>query len=229
MIKSYTVLIFLIAIIAFNTFFTYSAFAASSDECNMFQVTFDCDLSGWMKLILGDIAIAASLALFLHYLAHRSNMKIEENSKAIKNNSESIQKILTNQQETRKRRQIYVIQSFKNHLGALLLCIGIINKFPENLVQNENNNQNDMFHKSIYKNKEFESILQRSQNTLNLSIDVIDPMLIEQIEQFLIIVEQKVSQNIQNKKPLDYDNLKNNIMQLTKRLNDYSDVGGILK
>ena len=83
------------------------AFAGVSvEDCSMFQITLDCDLSGWMKLIIGDIAIAASLALFLHYLAHRSNAKIELNSKAIKKNSITIQKILTDQQDTKLRIRI---------------------------------------------------------------------------------------------------------------------------
>ncbi len=200
-----------------NTFLIYPAFAVSSEGCNMFEITFDCDLSGWMKLILGDIAIAATLAIFLHYLVHRSNTKIEENSNAIKSNSVAIQKIITEQEGIRKRRKIYVIQSLKNHFSSLLLCVGIVNKFPDV-------SSNTLVERS----KELESISQRIQNTLNLSIDVLDPMFVEQIEKFLTTVEQ-IAHNIQENKSWNYDSIKDNIAQMTKRLNKYSDTDDIIK
>ncbi len=216
----------IIAAIIHITILTNWAFAVSPsvEECNMFEVTISCDLSGWMKLILGDITIAAGLALFLHYLAHRSNAKIEQNNQAIKNNSIAIQKILTEQQNTKLRRQTYVIQSFKNQFNVLLLCIGIINRFQNS----ENNYQKNSEHDTP-KSVEIENILHRLRNTMNLSIDVIDPMLIDQIENFLILVEHKILQNYQNNKPLDYEYLKKNIIQLTKRLNDYSESDSVLK
>jgi len=200
--KLYFTLILLIVIFTSNTFVIHSAFAVEiSDECNgMFEVRLECDLSGWMKLVLGYIAVVASLALFLHYLPHRSNLKIEQNSI-------NIQKIITKEQETRKRRRIYVIHSLKNHFATILLHIGLMNKFPERLP-----------HKLV----EIESVLHRTRNTLNLSIDVIDPMLVGQIEQFLVVFEQNVLQNVQAEKLSDYDKLKNDIMQLTKRLDEYS-------
>jgi len=227
--KKYFGLIFLITVFMSTTFFIHSAFAASPEECNMFEITFGCDLSGWMKLILGDIAIAASLALLLHYLAHRSNVKIEQNSKAIKNNNVSIQKILTDQQDMKNRRQTYVIQSFKNQFSSLLLCIGIIHKFQDKFISDKDVNQNNFEPKIMHGGKEIESILQRSRNTLNLSIDVIDPMLIDQIEQFTLLVEQKLLHDLQNKKSFDYEYFKNNIIQLTKRLNAYSNSDSVLK
>jgi len=195
----------------------------SFTECSPYRATFDCDLSGWMGLIFGDMLIAFSLAIFWNYLSQRNNAKIDANNQAIKNNSVFIQKIIADQQKMYQRRQTYVIQSFKNHFSALLLFIGLIHNFSENLSQNKNNYLTDVFDNDTFKNKEFENMLQKSRNTLNLSIDVIDPMLVGEIEQFFILAEQNISQNIQNKKPLDYDNLKNNIMKLTKRLNEYED------
>ncbi len=70
------------------------------------------------------------------------------------------------------------------------------------------------------------SVVHRAQNTINLSVDVIDPMLVEQIEVFLTLIEQKV---LQNKKLLDYDNIKNTITKLTSRLDEYSDGNKVLK
>ena len=227
MTKFYVVL--LLVLVLHNAFFINFAFAASPDGCDVLSLAFDCDLSGWMGLILGDMAIAASMALFLHYLAHRSNAKIEQNSKAIKNNNIAIQKILTDQQDMKNRRQVYVIQSFKNEFSSLLLCIGIIHKSQDKPTHNEDSNQNNFGSQAMQGQKEIENILRRSQNTLNLSIDVLDPMLIDQIEQFLLIVEQQLLADLQNKKSFDYKYFKNTIMHLTQRLNDYSHSDSILK
>ena len=54
-------------------------------------------------------------------------------------------------------------------------------------------------------------------------------MLFDNIENFLTIIEHTVLQNYQNNKPLDYENLKKNILQLTKRLNEYSESDSVLK
>ncbi len=223
--KSYAILIFLGVTMAFNALVIGSAFAEQDEECNLLHLSVHCDLSGWMTLILGDVMISAALAVFLHYLAYHSTIKIEQNIKATKENNVAIQKILSEQQETRTRRQIYVVQSFKNHLGSLLLCVGIINRFSGGMISDKDSPK-DTPSKGTDKRRELESILHRIQNTLSLSIDVIDPMLIEQIEQFLITIEQKV---LNSKDPLDYDGIKGNIMKLTKRLNEYASADEVLK
>lgn len=230
MLKTFTKFIFSIGTIIVITLFIFlSDFLFNSTHvCGLYSVTFDCDLSGWMGLIFGDMMISFSLALFWRYLSKRSNAKIEANSQAIKNNSVTIQKILTKQQETQHRRQTYVIQSFKNHFSALLLFIGVIENFSKNTSQNKNYKTN-LLNDPLYKTREFESILQKFQNILNLSIDVIDPMLVGQIEQFLMLAQQNVSQNIEKNTPLNHDTLKDNIIQLTNRLNDYSDIDKVLK
>lgn len=193
------------------------AFAAPVEKCDPFHLSLSCDLSSWTMLILGDILITVTLAIFLHYLSRRSNIRLEQNSQAIKETNAYIQKILTDQQGTRQRRQTYVVQAFKNHFGSLLLCIGLVSKFsgtPE---------------KSARQIRDLESILQRSRNTLNLSIDVIDPMLIEEIEKFLAMTERAILEHVQDQKPLDYDKLKSSIENLAGRLNKHSDSAEVLK
>ena len=91
------------------------AYGATTEGCGLFDLSFDCDLSGWMKLVMGDLAIGAVLALLLHYLSHRSNVKIEANAKIARENSKAIQRIIVAQEESRDRRKIYVVQTLKNH------------------------------------------------------------------------------------------------------------------
>ena len=68
-------------------------------------------MGGWMHIILGDVAIGALLAVFLHVLAHRSNLKLEHNAR-------TIQKIIEMQEEQRNRRKDYSV--FKEALEKSL-------------------------------------------------------------------------------------------------------------
>jgi len=95
--KVYLSSILLFSIFVASTFFIHSAFAEVSEECGLWIVNSECDLSGWMKLFLGDIGVGAMLAVFLHVLAHRSNVKLDANSR-------EIQKIIVSQETIRKAR-----------------------------------------------------------------------------------------------------------------------------
>lgn len=203
--------IILAVVFVFDTLFVGLSFASSMpEECDMFSISLGCDLSGWLHLILGDIGIAASLALLLHLLTHRTNTKIEQNSKATKTNSTNIQKIIADQEKIRKRRKIYVINSLKNHLNSLLLCVGLMSRFPDHTVSTL---------------KETESILYGMQNSLNLSIDVLDPMLVNQIEKFL-----KTNQmNFLQEKSWNHESLKSDVLVLVKQLNAFTELDDIIK
>jgi len=88
-------------------------------------VRLECDLSGWMKLFLGDVGVGAVLAVFLHVLAHRNNVKLDANAR-------EIQKIILSQESIRKARRDYAVQNVKNHLTTLVFVIGIINRLTIN-------------------------------------------------------------------------------------------------
>jgi len=62
-----------------SIFFVHSAFAAVTPGCEFFDLSPECDLSGWFHLLLGDIIIGSIvgglLALLFHRLAHRTQKK----------------------------------------------------------------------------------------------------------------------------------------------------------
>ncbi len=126
-----------------STFFIHSAFAAVSEGCGLWDVNPECDLSGWMKLFLGDVAIGAVLALLLHFFAHRSNVKLEEIST-------TIQKILDEQEFSRNRRRDYFVQSTNSSFNAVLLRLGLMNR----IVLNEKNIGSD----DLYRKLELEEV-----------------------------------------------------------------------
>jgi len=123
--KVYLASILLFSVFVASTFFIHTAFAAATPGCGFFDLSLECDLSGWMKLFMGDIAIGAFLALLLHFFSRRSNVKIEknseqlkENSEKIKDNSEKIQKILDAQEYSRNRRRDYFVESTKSSING---------------------------------------------------------------------------------------------------------------
>jgi len=101
-----------------STFFVHEAFAAGTPGCGFFEFSQECDLSGWLHLIIGDMVIGALLALLFHHLSHRTQNKLET--------------IIESQEVLRIRRKDYAVQHLKNLFNTLLFTIGIINKSTSN-------------------------------------------------------------------------------------------------
>jgi len=58
-----------------SIFFVHSAFAVAAPGCGFFDISLECDLSGWMKLFLGDILIASIVGGLLALLFHRFSIR----------------------------------------------------------------------------------------------------------------------------------------------------------
>ena len=198
------------------------AYAATSEDCGLYHLSFECDLSGWMKLVLGDLAIAATLALLLHFLAHRSNLKIEENTRITKENSKNIQKIIVAQEEARNRRKIYVVQTLKNHLSSILLGIGLMNQ----LLKSGDDDKTSKINQNEF---ELKNITSRARGTLDLSIDIFDPLLVDQIEKFLSTLESTNYKKSDLTEFPNYPSIKETIKQISTRLSESLDSDEVLK
>ena len=83
-----------------SIFFVNSAFAAATPGCGFFDLAPECDLSGWLHLLMGDILIGSIvgglLALLFHRLALRTQKKLET--------------IIESQENMRLRRKDYAAQ-----------------------------------------------------------------------------------------------------------------------
>lgn len=185
------------------------------DKCDIFELHHECDLSGWITLIYGDLLIGITLALVFHYLVSDSNKKIE--AAALKTDQ-----ILSEIKRIRDRRATYVIQALKNHFGSLLLCIGMINNFMDS---------DDEKKKSIAeaKMKDLDRILQKGQSVLDLSIDVLDPMIIEKIDKLFTSIADDASMGSGGGKISDFDQIKIKIKEITAKLDEYEHYAKILK
>ncbi len=209
--KVYIASLLLFSLFVSSTFLMHSAFAAVSEGCELFDVKLECDLSGWMKLFLGDIAVGAALAMFLHLLAHRTTLKLEANGR-------EIQKILDAQEAVRKARRDYAVQNLKNHLTTLLFVIGIINRLTINY--NSATDQKSVIYAKIKGEEErMARILQNARNTIVYSSDTLDPTLVNQLDGVCTFVGQSAIIEKEGKLELTkYEKSRSKIDEVSKKL-----------
>ena len=168
-----------------STSFVHTAFAAEGTPgCGMFEVREGCELGGWMHLIIGDVAIGALLAVFLHTLAHRSNLKLEHNAK-------TIQSIIETQEIQRNRRKDFAVFNLKNLFNHLLHVEGQVNKsvwiFNKNMVTESNTDRREWKRRIIVDEIHGEEsrvarIINSIRNNLLAANDVLEPDVVNQIE-----------------------------------------------
>jgi len=209
--KVYIASLLLFSLFVSSTFLIHSAFAAVSEGCGLFDVKLECDLSGWMKLFLGDIMVGALLALFLHILAHRTTVKLEANGK-------EIQKILNAQESVRKARRDYAVQNLKNHLTTLLFVLGIINRLTINY--NSATDQKSVIYSKIRGEEErMARILQNARNTIVYSSDTLDPTLVNQLDGVCTFIGQASVIEKEGKLELTkYEKSRRKIDEMSKKL-----------
>jgi len=218
----------------FSIFFFHAAFAAVSEGCGLFDVKPGCDLSGWMKLLMGDIGVGAFLAILLHFLTHRSNVKIEKNSEQLKENSEeikensvAIQKILDAQELSRNRRRDYLLASTKSSSNAILLRLGMMNR----IVLNEKNiDTDDQYHRLELEETTIHEIVEKARHAISLAVDILDPMLATQIDNLFTYIEQlSPSKNKEKLEFSEYEEVKEKIMHLRDRVEEFVTTKQVLK
>ena len=193
----------------------YSIQDHGDESCDIFELHHECDLSGWITLIYGDLLIGITLALVFHYMVSDSNKKIA--AAALKTD-----KVLSEMRRVHDRRKAYVIQALKNHFSSLLLCVGMINRFI---------NSDDEKKKNIAESKkqDLNKILQKSQMVLDLSIDVLDPMLVEKIQKIFTVIEDSMEESDKGM-IVNADQAKTLVKEVTEKLDEESkNIDKILK
>ncbi len=211
-----------------------SAYAAVSEGCGMFEIKAGCDLSIWMALILGEIVVGAFLAIFLHYLAHKSHMELEKDSKQLKENSEklkensiAIQKILDAQEYSSNRRRDYLLASTTSSFNAILLRLGMMNRI---VLNKENIDIGEHYSRLELEETAIHAIIEKARHTTSLAVDILDPMLATQIDNLFTYIEQlSPSKNKEKLEFSEYEKTKEKIMHLRNRLEEFVTTKEVLK
>ena len=173
--------ILVFAVIFSSIFFVHAAFAAATPGCGFFDLSPDCDLSGWLHLVFGDFIIGSVvgglLALLFHRLAHRTQKKLES--------------IIESQEVMRLRRKDYSVQHLKNLFNTLLFTVGVISKSTTNFnlaLASETRKEERLYIRSNQLSElraeeaQMGRVLQLIRNTIISSNDVLDPELVDRID-----------------------------------------------
>ena len=228
------IIIVIFAFLISPIFLFDSAYAAVSEGCGMFEIKAGCDLSIWMALILGEIVVGAFLAIFLHYLAHRSHIELEKDSKQLKENSEklkensiAIQKILDAQEYSRNRRRDYFVASTKSSINAVLLRLGMMNRI---VLNKEDIGTDDQYRRLELEETAVREVVEKVKHAISLAVDILDPMLVSQIDNLFTYIEQlSPSKNKEKLEFSEYEKSKEKIMHLKERLDEFVTTKEVLK
>ena len=221
-----TIAILVIVGFLFKAGITGAAYAAGqSSDCGMFDIKENC-MGGWMHIILGDVAIGALLAVFLHVLAHRSNLKLEHNAR-------TIQKIIEMQEEQRNRRKDYSVFNLKNLFTHMLHILGQVNKSVSNfnsfidsdMDTNEIGWRQQMMRNEIHNEENrLARVINTTRNNLLAVNDVLEPDIVNQIEGVCMYLSEIKIQETPHS-PLEfpkYDTSKKKIKYVIEKLNTYT-------
>ncbi len=210
-----------------------SAFAAVSEGCEIFEIKAGCDLSGWLKLIFG-VSIGVFLGILFHTLSHHTNLRLErnheqlkKNTQQLKENSVAIQKILDAQEYSRNRRRDYLLASTKSSSNAILLRLGMMNRI---VLNKENINTDDQYSRLELEEIAIHEIIEKVRHTTSLAVDILDPMLATQIDNLFTYIEQlSPSKNKEKLEFSEYGDVKEKIMHMRDRLEEYVTTKEVLK
>jgi hypothetical protein len=228
-IRAYGASVLFFTLFVTITFPIQTAFGAVSEGCGLWDVNPECDLSGWMKLFLGDVGVGAILAVFLHVLAHRTTQKLERNEKELRKNGEKIQKLIEAQENTRKARRDYAVQNLKNHLTTLLFVIGIVNRLTMNY--NKTTDQKSVIYSKIKGEEDrMVRIIQNARNTIVYSSDTLDPTLVNQLDGLCTFVGQLgISEKDGMLEFAKYEKSRRKIDVVTKKLASITESSPVFK
>ena len=220
--KTYLVSILFFSVFVSSTFFIHTASAVVSEGCGLWDVNPECDLSGWMKLLMGDIGVGAFLAVLLHVLAHRSKVKLEENGR-------EIQKIVESQESIRKARRDYAIQNIKNHMTTLLFVVGILNRLIINY-NSATEQQSVVYGKIKGEEERMARIIQNMRNTIVYSSDTLDPTFVNQLDGVCTFVGQSGITEKDGKLEFPkYEKNRRKIDVITKKLQSITEESPVFK
>lgn len=195
------------------------AFSQTEEKYTCSLTYFDphCSPSGWMSFILGDLVIAIALGVFLHHLGSKSYKRLVKNS-------ERIDRILKRGEESKRRLLVFNSQLLKNNFSVILMNMGLMNmalskaKTYEDIPPNIRENYDSL-----------QSVLNRTHNTIESSLDVLDPLFISEIQMFVTRFEEiKPSNGVGEGFP-EYEKIKDGIAHITEKLDNVVGTGEVLK
>lgn len=195
------------------------AFSQTENEHSCSLTYFDphCSPSGWMSFILGDVVIAIALGVFLHHLGSKSYKRLVKTS-------ERIDSILKRSEESKRRLLVFNSQLLKNNFSVILMNVGLMD-----MALRKAKTYDDIPSNIRESYDSLQSVLNRTHNTIESSLDVLDPLFISEIQAFVTNFEGiKPSKGVGEGFPR-YEKIKGDIKRITEKLDKVVGTGEVLK
>ncbi len=188
--------------------FTFSnlAYGSITEECSIWDIKLECDLSGWMKLLMGDIAIGAFLAILLHYFSRKNNKLLES--------------IITEQENMRTRRKKFSVVSLKNDFTTLIFVYSVIDTLVAQY--NKMENDKDDKRKQISHNEEkLVRVIGFIRDTVLFASDVLKPEIVNEVNELCKLASNTMPIDEKGELKLpNYSRLKTWIFDLSNILSE---------
>lgn len=175
-------------------------------RCSLTEFDPKCSPSGWVAFIIGDVTLAIIIAAMIYYLQKRTNTKLSE---AIM----FTQKVLKQEEESKKRQIVFVTQSLKNYFSGIMMIAGLMNHYLVNVKAYED------IPETIRGKKDYMTTMaSHTSDTLNLATHILDPVLTEQVRRFVTTIENISPESGVGKGFPRYEVIKNEIASITAKL-----------
>ena len=206
-----TVLVMVMIVYGSTLVFRLFAFHIEQDGCRFLGSNVDCVVMDLLDPLHIEIVAIIGLAMLSLRIRDRGIRDFEMINLETRRIVAAIHRTVASQEQIQERRAVYGTQAVKNHLGSLLLCVGIAHRVLS-VKAGGSAVQLDVSHADA------RLILSKIRHILRLSIDVLDPALVQQIEAFATMMEKDELPNMRDAKPLKYDDIKKEIMSLSELL-----------
>ena len=206
-----TVLVMVMIVYGSTLVFRLFAFHIEQDGCSFLGSNVDCVVMDLLDPLHIEIVAIIGLAMLSLRIRDRGIRDFEMINLETRRIVAAIHRTVASQDQIQERRAVYGTQAIKNHLGSLLLCVGIAHRVL-NVKAGGSAVQLDVSYADA------RLIISKIRHILRLSIDVLDPALVQQIEAFATMMEKDELPSMRDAKPLKYDDIKKEIMSLSELL-----------
>ena len=213
-----SLLIVYLLLVAFHA----SILVLDESGCRLLGVSYDCyTLNNVVYYSVDvvyysvDIVLFVLISVLLFVLAHRDERRFRRVDSQIRRITEDMETIVEVQGQMREKRTTYVVQSLKNHMEALLLSIDTANRIADDKMDGGSKARLEA---ALI---EAQDSMQKIGDTLEISIDLLDPMLAQQIETLVKATDQRLVGGLKKGKASDYSWLKKDVESIANRLDGY--------
>lgn len=188
---------------------------SDAEGCSVLGIESDCHALDSLQYYYLNIALAVCVGVLLFSLGRWDGKRFLRISNETVRVAEDMERIIERQGQMKRRRTAYALRSLTNLLSALLLGAGMANR----VLGPKTAGDRALLVKSC---SELRGVIQKIYHTVEISIDILDPVLLQQVEALAAQVEHSAIPDLEAGKSLDYDRIGAEIKSIVERIDSHS-------